>query len=92
MKYSQKQTNKYPKVNSNHFSTNMLLRCCNSIRKINHIIIIIIIIFDLADLVGTRKWILPGADIDGSPCIIKTRLKILPVLTREHYTSLLHWV
>jgi hypothetical protein len=22
----------------------------------------------------------------------KTRLKILPVLTREHYTSLLHWV
>jgi hypothetical protein len=24
--------------------------------------------------------------------IIKTRLKILPVLTREHYTSLLHWV
>jgi hypothetical protein len=21
-----------------------------------------------------------------------TRLKILPVLTREHYTSLLHWV
>jgi hypothetical protein len=23
---------------------------------------------------------------------IKTRLKILPVLTREHYTSLLHWV
>jgi hypothetical protein len=23
---------------------------------------------------------------------VKTRLKILPVLTREHYTSLLHWV
>jgi hypothetical protein len=23
---------------------------------------------------------------------IKTRLKILPVLTREHYTSFLHWV
>jgi hypothetical protein len=23
---------------------------------------------------------------------LKTRLKILPVLTREHYTSLLHWV
>jgi hypothetical protein len=22
----------------------------------------------------------------------QTRLKILPVLTREHYTSLLHWV
>jgi hypothetical protein len=22
---------------------------------------------------------------------LKTRLKILPVLTREHYTSLLHW-
>jgi hypothetical protein len=24
--------------------------------------------------------------------IWETRLKILPVLTREHYTSLLHWV
>jgi hypothetical protein len=24
--------------------------------------------------------------------VSKTRLKILPVLTREHYTSLLHWV
>jgi hypothetical protein len=24
--------------------------------------------------------------------LIETRLKILPVLTREHYTSLLHWV
>jgi hypothetical protein len=23
---------------------------------------------------------------------VKTRLKILPVLIREHYTSLLHWV
>jgi hypothetical protein len=23
---------------------------------------------------------------------LETRLKILPVLTREHYTSLLHWV
>jgi hypothetical protein len=23
---------------------------------------------------------------------LQTRLKILPVLTREHYTSLLHWV
>jgi hypothetical protein len=26
------------------------------------------------------------------PKIFQTRLKILPVLTREHYTSLLHWV
>jgi hypothetical protein len=24
--------------------------------------------------------------------LAETRLKILPVLTREHYTSLLHWV
>jgi hypothetical protein len=27
-----------------------------------------------------------------SVCSVKTRLKILPVLTREHYTNLLHWV
>jgi hypothetical protein len=27
-----------------------------------------------------------------NPKHITTRLKILPVLTREHYTSLLHWV
>jgi hypothetical protein len=50
MKYSQKQTNKYPKVNSNHFSTNMLLRCCNSIRKINHIIIIILVLPEMHPL------------------------------------------
>jgi hypothetical protein len=29
------------------FSTNMLLRCCNSIRKINHIIIIVIVLVSL---------------------------------------------
>jgi hypothetical protein len=27
------------------------------------------LIFDLADLLGAQKWILPRADIDGSPCI-----------------------
>jgi hypothetical protein len=28
----------------------------------------------------------------GWAIIEQTRLKILPVLTRKHYTSLLHWV
>jgi hypothetical protein len=29
------------------------------------------LIFDLADILkGTQNWILPRADIDGSPCII----------------------
>jgi hypothetical protein len=31
-------------------------------------------------------------EMTNNPVSIKTRLKILPVLTREHYTSLLHWV
>jgi hypothetical protein len=30
--------------------------------------------------------------VDDQRIAEKTRLKILPVLTREHYTSLLHWV
>jgi hypothetical protein len=34
----------------------------------------------------------PAPEHVDSENIKLTRLKILPVLTREHYTSLLHWV
>jgi hypothetical protein len=47
------------------------------------IIIIIIIFFFFALYVSSHL---------GRMVYNQTRLKILPVLTREHYTRLLHWV